>query len=81
MGLRILLLLLIIWAIVLIVRVLIRPSNKQPADSPENNEKQLLKCEYCGVHCPEQDAFRYKDYAFCNKEHLDNYLQYTDKPD
>ena len=83
MGLRIFFILLVIWAIALIVRILMQSSLKTRSPKPiQNGEKQLVKCEYCDVHCEEIAALQYQQYHFCSQAHLDQYLQYTDnKPD
>jgi Pyruvate/2-oxoacid:ferredoxin oxidoreductase delta subunit len=78
---KILLILLVVWAIAFIVRILMR-SQKPATQIPSSKTDKLHKCAFCGVHCPEDETFRYKDNAFCSKEHLDQYFQYKDdKPE
>jgi|GEM_PF-1808250 len=79
MGLRIFFILLVVWAIALIVRTLVRTKIDPPPVKPVTDNTTLIKCEYCGVHCVDASAFHYQEYHFCCKAHLDQYLQYTEK--
>lgn len=82
---KILLILMVVWAIALIVRILMRGNasqDRQPTPPTEKPAGTLVICAYCGVHCPADSSFRYQDNAFCSKAHLDQYFQYSDdKPD
>lgn len=65
---RYLLIVLAIWAGIMIFRKLYL--QKQDTSTPKNlPEQNMVRCTYCGVHFPENDAIRDNNKLFCCEEH------------
>jgi len=39
-------------------------------NSHNNDNKQMVKCEKCGLYIPEKEAFKQGDRTFCSLEHI-----------
>ncbi|WP_303907566.1 PP0621 family protein [Thiohalomonas denitrificans] len=73
MGLfRLLILLAIIWAVYALVRRF--RDNRDHRIAPRRSKPeigQMVRCRQCGLHVPEQEAFRRGEDWFCSAEHRD----------
>lgn len=65
----------------LLVKRLLRASGGGPvggggrrADAPPRSER-MVKCQQCGVHVPEGEAFLHRHLTFCSQEHQRQYLE------
>lgn len=51
----------------------------QQSRSPEQPDKQesapMVRCQWCNVHCPEEDALREQGEWFCSAEHRDRFIK------
>lgn len=36
---------------------------------PRNNIEQMVRCQYCGLHIPQEEAIHDQDDWYCSKEH------------
>ena len=43
-------------------------SLRQPVNNISN---KMVKCEHCGLYCPEKEAVEKKGKIFCSKEHAE----------
>jgi len=68
MGLiRLLSLLLALWVLWLVLRNFRRKQHRQ--ELRKLDAGRVVKCRYCDVHLPEQQALTHGDSWFCTKEH------------
>ncbi|WP_227370293.1 PP0621 family protein [Halomonas sp. M20] len=44
------------------------------------DDGQMVRCSYCRVHLPENDAVRQGDQWFCSPEHRDKFLERKPPP-
>lgn len=49
-----------------------RPSGGGSQGTPE----RMVRCDQCGVHVPESEAFFHKQHAFCSQDHQRVYLEH-----
>lgn len=76
---RLLILGLLVWLAWKLVRRLISPpAGKQPP-ARGNGSTRMLRCEQCGVHVPEPDAFIARGHAFCSQAHQQQWLEEHDQ--
>ena len=70
MGIRLLLILLTLWALFIIVRAYIRRFPK--TDVKKNNKiaADMVQCKVCGTYLPEAEALQHQGTFFCSREHL-----------
>jgi len=63
----------IIAGIVLYIRHQMKKSQRedQGATPPATHTTKTARCEYCGLHLPEDEAVRRDDKTFCSWEHAD----------
>lgn len=48
-------------------------------DQPRRiDDGQMVRCDYCRVHLPENDALRQGNQWFCSLEHRDKFLEKQD---
>ncbi|WP_027966172.1 PP0621 family protein [Halomonas halocynthiae] len=51
----------------------------QQSRAPKPHENQqgasMVRCQWCNVHCPEDDALREQGEWFCTPEHRDLYAE------
>jgi uncharacterized protein len=66
---RLLLILLLIWAIYKLIQ-LFRHTGKQRAENGVEPER-MLKCDYCGTHIPANEAIRSSSGTYCCAQHRD----------
>ena len=43
--------------------------DKDAQNDNQNNEKLMVKCQYCDLHIPEKEAIKQGDNIFCSLEH------------
>lgn len=71
-GIRLLLVLLALVAVVLILRRLYRrPSAARPLAVPG----QMVRCAHCGLYLPRDEALHADDLDFCSADHRDRHRQ------
>jgi uncharacterized protein len=70
MGLKYLLFGLAIWGIYLILKHFLRTQNRQQAASREVKTVDSVKCAYCGLHLPRNEALWSEGRYYCCKAHL-----------
>lgn len=66
----------IVWRLVkhtLASRGISSPGNRPPARARDG--EKMVRCEQCGVHVPEGEAFFHKQLSFCSQEHQQVYLE------
>ena len=67
--------------VLLVVSFLILKSIRNKIDQNSNNLSKstksgnVLKCQHCGLHVPEQEAIRQGDKVFCSLEHARQQLE------
>ena len=44
-------------------------------DAGDSDANQIVRCTYCKVHLPENDALRERGEWFCSSAHRDKYLE------
>jgi uncharacterized protein len=69
MGLRLLLLLITLWALILILRRAVRRRSQEPANRPQP-PVDTVSCAHCGLHIPKQEALVRDNRYFCCEQHL-----------
>lgn len=70
MGIRLLLILLTLWALYIIVRGYIKRSRKPPVNRHNKVAANMVQCKFCGTFLPEAEALPHKGEFFCSREHL-----------
>lgn len=71
-GIRLLLVLLALVAVVLILRRLYR---RPPAARPLAAPGQMVRCAHCGLYLPRDEALHAGDLDFCSADHRDRHQQ------
>lgn len=71
---RVFLLILTVWLFIVVLRQakMKKKSNQQPderTDKQKNIPSSTIKCEYCGVYIPQQEAIRKQDHYYCSEKH------------
>lgn len=56
-------------------RLLGRTEARPPLDRPT----RMLRCETCGVHVPETEAFTARGHTFCSQAHQQQWLAQHDR--
>ncbi len=75
MGRILLLILLLIISIAIIKAMKRRLAQQKSKPLPkENKKKDMLKCQHCAVHIPEDQAIRQGDKVYCSLEHAQYYI-------
>lgn len=77
MGLiRLILLLAALWLAWRLLRNLLGQNAMPPGDTttPPPRDGKMIKCERCGVHVPESEAFSARGHTFCSLEHQTAWL-------
>ncbi|MDX5152327.1 MAG: PP0621 family protein [Acidiferrobacterales bacterium] len=69
MILRLLLGLLILWAIYRVIKLLGKTGENETAG--RGQPEQMVKCDYCGTHIPAHDAIRSGKGTYCSSQHRD----------
>jgi uncharacterized protein len=64
-----LVLLLVIIAVVILVYRSLKSARRAPPKRPKALPKQMLRCDYCGLHVPEEEALRVGGRNYCSEEH------------
>jgi len=54
---------------VLLVWWIFRTLRSGSSPAPKPQVKNMVACEYCGLHIPEDEAFHQNDHTYCSKEH------------
>lgn len=67
---RYLLLIVAIWVAFYIIRHFARQKSLQGSSKTETRTQEMVRCEYCGVHVPRQEAIRDGDQFYCSNEHM-----------
>ncbi|MCG5534505.1 PP0621 family protein [Ectothiorhodospira mobilis] len=53
----------------MVVRLLLRtPDVKRPTPG-QLGSRRMVRCDYCGLHVPEEEAVRDGDRAYCSEDH------------
>ncbi|MCG5515057.1 MULTISPECIES: PP0621 family protein [Ectothiorhodospira] len=56
----------------MVVRLLLKtPDVKRPKHPQQVSSGHMLRCEYCGLHVPENEAVKEGPRAFCSNDHRD----------
>ena len=78
MGLiRLIILALVIWMFWRVVKNFqARQSKKSKKETPSGKREQsnMVLCQFCSVHVPEQDAISHEKSWFCSERHKEKYL-------
>lgn len=77
---RILLVIAAIWLVWRLVSKVFAPpthndTSNTSRDTPNTSGAKMLRCEQCGVHVPDTDAFTAKGHHFCSAEHQGRWLE------
>lgn len=64
-----LVLLLAIIAVVILVYRWLKPARGNVRRRTRALPKQMLRCDYCGLHVPEEEALRVDGRNYCSEEH------------
>lgn len=71
-GIRLLIVLFAIAAVVLILRHMYRrPAPKRPLAAPG----QMVRCAHCGLYLPRDEATRKDELDFCSADHRDRHAR------
>lgn len=70
MGIRLLLILLTLWALYIIVRGYLTRSGKPAARKQNRISANTVQCKVCGTYLPEGEALEHRGDFFCSREHL-----------
>ena len=71
-GIRFLVVLIAVIAVILIARRLWRrPSASRP---PRVASSPMVRCAYCGLYLPKEDALEADGEAYCSPDHRDRHL-------
>jgi len=79
MGLiRLIILVLVVWMLLRLFRKFkasqtVKNGKKQPLE-----HKNMVLCQYCSVHVPENKAVQHEQNWFCSDKHRDKYLSRKD---
>ncbi|MFG6139449.1 MULTISPECIES: PP0621 family protein [unclassified Halomonas] len=49
--------------------------DREDAEQASHQGGQMVRCAWCQVHLPENDALREKGEWFCSADHRDKYLE------
>ena len=66
---RLLLILLLIWAIYKVMQLFRQPTGQHTKSG--NDPEKMLKCDYCGTHIPAHEAIRTGGGTYCCPQHRD----------
>jgi len=69
MILRLILILLVLWAAYKIIKLVQNMNRKSVAEKTEAN--LMVACDYCGTHVPTKNAIRTGSGVYCSTEHLE----------
>jgi hypothetical protein len=75
---RIITWLLVIWTLWFLVKNYLKKQNQQQ-DKPPSKKQIMVQCQLCQVHLPDTDAVLYDSRWFCDRAHLQIYLQKKSK--
>ena len=67
--LRILLIAAVILLILYLFRAVGRPSSDEVRSNPREAVPRMVRCAYCGVHVPEDEAWPEGDHHYCSGDH------------
>lgn len=72
MGLiRLLALIFIIWLVIHYAKRLYANHTKHPSRKKPEKIAQMVRCEKCGLHIPEDEAIMGQEHYYCSVEHRD----------
>jgi hypothetical protein len=68
---RILILIILVWALYQIVKRILASASSSPDDNPEQKleqklEQKIVQCAYCGCHVPENESQIKNNKIICN---------------
>ncbi|MGC3874144.1 PP0621 family protein [Halomonas sp. GXIMD04776] len=64
------------WAGLKLYRMYREWQSERNDDQPHRlDDGQMVRCSYCRVHLPEDEALRRGDQWFCSHEHRDKFLE------
>jgi len=66
---RLLLILLLIWAIYKVLQLFRQPTGQHSKNG--SKPEKMLKCDYCGTHIPSHEAIRTARGTYCCPQHRD----------
>lgn len=52
-----------------------RRSESQKVIAKNKQQKQMVKCDRCGVHFPEYEAIKHGDNVFCSLKHANQHQE------
>ncbi|ASK35065.1 PP0621 family protein [Alloalcanivorax mobilis] len=52
---------------------------RRPAEPDKATAQRMLKCQQCGVHVPEHEAFQHNGLSFCCQSHQRQYLEHHER--
>lgn len=53
-----------------------RGDDQRPPRSSEPRGETMVRCQQCGLHVPEAEAFKHRGLGFCSQEHQRQYLEH-----
>lgn len=71
MGIRLLLILLTLWALYILLRAYIKRARKPPVNKNNKVAANMVQCKFCGTFLPEAEALNRGGDFFCSREHLE----------
>ena len=66
---RLIIISLIIWLVIRLVKNFLNQTSKPTSKSSDNKLDNMVRCDHCGLHIPEHEAFQEHDKFFCSAEH------------
>lgn len=73
---RLVILAALVWLAWRVLRQVLAPSRRPPPG--DDDAARMLRCETCGVHVPETEAFVARGHAFCSQTHQQQWLEKHD---
>ena len=78
---RLLALIAVIGFLLYFINSWLKLRNMKPPTRPDRSTgetEKMVRCATCGSHLPQSSALAYKREYFCNREHLERYLDKDD---
>lgn len=66
---RILIVIAVVWLLYQVVKGYL--GGKQPATVSNAGSKRMVRCAYCDLHIPEDEALQHDGKYYCSREHLE----------
>lgn len=69
---RLLIIAAVIWILYRMIQTRLR-SRKSVSQKPDTRAiETVVKCDYCGLHIPEEEAVRKDGKSYCSRQHLES---------